>query len=348
MNPLTSAMDAINARPLADESQALVAAKCRGLMAGYHARWGNVAYDVYAVEQFVNADLWNPETNKKSRTFRIAGKLDVQARYGGRNTILDHKTTSAAIADADEPYWRQLVIEGQITHYMLLEWLNGRKVEDATWDVIRKPSISPKSLSKKDIEMVVMSQSYLGYSIPDEAIEEMKATGRETLEMYEARLMNDCINERPNWYFQRRTIPRMDSEVAEYAQELWNHGQEILHARNTGRNDRNSGACMMYGSPCKFLGICSGHDSPDSANWTRKDQVHVELPIVGSDGRDILTNSRIRCFQTCRRKAYYEYELGIERVNEEEKEALYFGTLIHSALEAYFTTYLPKDERLAS
>jgi hypothetical protein len=27
---------------------------------------------------------------------------------------------------------------------------------------------------------------------------------------------------------------------------------------------------MLYGSPCKFLGICSGYDSPESGKWTIK------------------------------------------------------------------------------
>ena len=93
---------------------------------------------------------------------------------------------------------------------------------------------------------------------------------------------------------------------------------------------------MNYGSPCVYLGICSGYDTPDSEKWQRKGNVHVELPTLQGDGRDVLTNSRIRCFQTCRRKHYYQYELGIERIDEEEREALYFGNCWHTAQEAYF------------
>jgi CRISPR/Cas system-associated exonuclease Cas4 (RecB family) len=62
----------------------------------------------------------------------------------------------------------------------------------------------------------------------------------------------------------------------------------------------------------------------------------MELPGIEGDGRNVLTNSRIRCFQTCRRKHFYEYELGVERQDEEEREALYFGNLWHAALEAWF------------
>jgi hypothetical protein len=93
---------------------------------------------------------------------------------------------------------------------------------------------------------------------------------------------------------------------------------------------------MSYGTPCKFLGICSGHDTPESDRWTRKQQVHNELDLE-VDGRSVLTNSRIRCFQTCRRKHFYEYELGLSRVDEEEREALFFGGLWHATLDAWWS-----------
>jgi hypothetical protein len=224
-----------------------------------------------------------------------------------------------------------------------------------------------------------MSGSYFGVKLSESALEGLRATERETLEAYEIRLADDCTNQRPEWYFQRRMIPRTDAELLEYAKELWGHGQDILHARREDRWPRNSGACMLYGRPCKFLAICSGYDSPDSDKWQRKQFVHNELPQVpscrcprcegekvieikpaavghpddlaeyvpcpeckgegmlySSDGRDILTNSRIRCFQTCKRKHYYEYELGIERLDEEEAESLFFGNLWHVAQAAWW------------
>src|SRR5690606_3812947 len=150
----------------------------------------------------------------------------------------------------------------------------------------------------------------------------------------------DCIVERPGYYFQRRPVPRTDREIFEYAEELWQHGQDMLRVRNqTTANSlpvKNPGACMLYGTPCKFLGLCSGYDDPGSDRWQRKERVHNELDMAASDGRDLLTNSRVRCFQTCQRKHYYEYELAIERHDEEEKKALYFGSVYHAGLNAWW------------
>lgn len=336
MIALRSALAVLDSIPTPEDSHRLVIAKCRGLMAGYAARWDSAAYQIFGAEQLITSDLWNPETSRKSRSFTVAGKLDARGEYAGRRVIFDHKSTSDDISDPNSPYWRQLIVEGQVNHYMLLEWLNGTKVDEAVWDVMRKPGISPKLLSKKDLEMVVMSKRYFGREISKDTAIALNHEPRETLEMYEARLAHDCTVNRPQWYFQRRTAIRLDADIHEYAIELWGHSQDILHARRENRWPRNSGACMLYGAPCKFLDICSGFDSPDSENWKRKAFVHPELPPMDGDGRDVLTNTRIRCFQTCRRKHFYEYELGIERTDEEEREALWFGTAWHLALEAYF------------
>lgn len=323
------------------ENAGLIGAKCRGMLRGYDKLYRNAGYETLHVEKLVTADLVNPETQRTSRTFSIAGKIDIIAKHGNKKTIIDHKTTSLDISDPNAPYWRQLVIEGQVSHYALLSWLNGEKVDDLVWDVMRKPGISPKKLAKAEKAAVVSSRKYFNVEMSTETLEALQVDDRETLEMYEARLAHDCMTERPQWYFQRRPVPRMDNELLEYAGELWDHGQEILNTRNSGRNVRNSGACMLYGSACKFLGICSGYDTPDSDKWQKKQQVHTELPDLQGDGKDVLTNSRIRCFQTCKRKHYYQYELGIERQDEEEREALLFGSIWHLGLNqwwSYFTS----------
>ena len=318
-----------------DPSVQLIAAKCRGLMAGYHERWKDAPYIVDAVEETVESDLWNPETGRKSRSFRVAGKIDLKGWHGERRIIMDHKTASDDIADPNAPYWRQLMVEGQPSHYMLIEWLNGRKVDDAVWDVVRKPGISPKALTKAEAKAAIMTHEYCGRRLSDYSILALQADGRETLEMYEARLALDCTVTRPEHYFQRRSVPRLDADIHEYAAELWEHSQEMLHVLRLSRNARNSGACMNYNRPCEFLGICSGYDTPESDRWRRKANVHAELPVLDGDGRDVLTNSRIRCFQTCRRKHYYQYVLGIERA-EEDVDARYFGSMWHAGLEGYF------------
>lgn len=327
-----------------DETSKLIAAKCRALLKGYDRRFSHSDYAPLKVEYVRTADLFNPDTQHRSRSFQLAGVLDILAERNGRRVLFDHKSTSQDITDPDGPFWRQLSIEGQVSHYLLLEWLNGEKVDEAVWDVMRKPSISPKKLSASDRRATVATRRYFDCELSQQSLDSLQVDERETLEMYEARLAHDCCTERPEWYFQRRTIPRLDADIIEYAREAWEHGQEILHVRRTERHARNSGACLLYGSPCKFLGICSGFDTPKSDKWHKKAWVHPEIPPQEGDGRNLLTNSRIRCFQTCRRKEYYEYNLGIERIDAEDREALVFGSAWHIALAAWWSSFLKEPD----
>lgn len=345
MNALDAALAAINdVVPVdADNSKQLIAAKARGLMVGYHSRWKDAGYTVFSVERMVLADLRNPETSAKSRTFNLAGKLDATlCSPDGRVLVMDHKTTSDDIADPHSTYWRQLAIEGQVSQYMLLEWSNGRKADGALWDVVKKPGINPRKLSKADIKATVVHGRYCGMALIAEDILELQETERETLAMYTARLAFDCTHERPQHYFARRPVPRLDADLYEYAKDAWDWSQEIIATRRTGRWTRSPKACMRYNTPCKFLGICSGHDTPDSEKWQKKPNVHVELPELTGDGRDVLTNSRIGSFSICRRLHFYEYELGIQKVDEEEREALYFGHVWHHAQQAWWEAQ-PKE-----
>lgn len=338
-------LPALNAR---EPSQALVAAKCLGLLAGYDARWRNSPYRIDDVECVLTSDLYNPETSRKSRTFTIGGKIDVRATEisTGAKVVFDHKTTSDDISDPNAPYWRQLVVEGQVTHYMLLEWLNGNKVDAAVWDVIRKPGISPKGISKIDLSTCLSTKKYFGYNLTPEDLDALDLEPRETLMMYSARLAHDCSVERPSWYFQRRQVPRLDEEITDYALDVWDHAQSIITMRANKRYPRISKACMLNHSQCEFLGLCSKTDSLDSGNWTTKIWVHPELQVLGQgNGSEIITNSRLQTL-ICPQKHYLKYELGVEKIDREEREALFMGNLMHSALEAYFKA-LQKQQRSA-
>jgi hypothetical protein len=224
----------------------------------------------------------------------------------------------------------------------LLKLLNGVKIDGAMWDVMRKPSIAPKQIKgKAELANIIANGRYMNTRLSQETLVWLQTNACENLEMYEARLLHDCTVEKPQHYFQRRSIPRLDSEILDYASELWDAGQLILEARRNDRWQKHPGSCMAYGTPCKYLGICSGTDNHESARWQPKENTHAEL----GDGFDknTITYSSVRCFQTCPKKYYYTYELGIERIDEEEREALLFGHIWHIGLEAYWRALMPEE-----
>lgn len=337
--PLMAALDSLPTT--GDEQTLLIAAKCRGLMIGYDNRWKNAGWETISVEQVFHLPVINPETGHPSRTFQQAGKYDGIIAREGRDYLLEHKTTSEDISDPNSSYWRRLVIDSQVSAYVLANWQDGRKLDGTVYDVIKKPGIRPKQLTNAECKEIVQGGTYLGYQLSEELRCSVVTSKQvEPLELYSIRLTDDTLNN-PQKYFCRRVIPRMDSEIVEYAKEVWEVGQSIMHARSRDAHYRNSEACVTYGAPCQFLGICSGHDTPESENWRASKTTHPELNIE-YDGKNLLTNSRIKTFQSCRRKHFYKYEMGIERQDQEEKESLYFGRMLHSALEAWWSAYIPK------
>ena len=344
MNALDAALEAINGAETPDTT--LIAAKCRALLRGYAERWHDDIGDIVPieVEEVCMTKLINPETGRPSTVLQTAGKLDVQYRRRSNDVtgIMDHKTTSDDISDPAGTYWRTEAVNNQSNHYMLMQWTLGNKIGEATWDVIRKPTINPRQLkSKAEHALIVSTHKYCDQTMSLATLDWLQENSSENMEMYEARLYQDCTTVRPDHYFQRRPVPRLDSELMDYAKDLWDAAQLVLEARRKNRWMKHPGSCMAYGSPCRFLGICSGFDHPDSMNWKSREVIHSEL--TPEQDRNTLTFSSIRCFQTCPRKHYYAYQLGIEKVTDEESEALRIGNMIHLALEAFWVALLPKE-----
>lgn len=316
----------------------IVGAKVKGLMVGYDARWSGAEWRLEGeAERIVLLPIVNPTTGRASRTWRQAGKFDGVLNGYGRRVLFEAKTTADDIADPNSVYWRRLAIDSQVSTYLLQGWQDGQKLDGALYDVTRKPGIRPKNIAAKDITMIRATGKYCGIELPPELADLIRdGLTEETPEIYAVRLSAETLSE-PDRYYQRKHIPRLDSEIVEYAEELWQVADEIRLARLSGRHYRNSNACLEYGRPCQYLGICSGHDTPESDHWRRLENVHTELDGLDGDGRDVLTNSRIKTYMSCRRKHQLRYELGLVRADSEEAEALYFGRIWHAALAEWWT-----------
>src|SRR6185369_7109771 len=166
---------------------------------------------------------------------------------------------------------------------------------------------------------------------------------REPPQMFEARLIQDTLA-RPDWYFGRQLVTRLATELATYAQELWQTMQDLHAAISSGDQRRNDKACFAFHRPCEYLGMCAGHDHPARSHWRHLPTVHPELEDP-TCGPTTLTHSRISTFATCRRKHYYRYGLGITRWHV--PEPLAFGSLLHQALAAWWRTPGTSGQRQA-
>lgn len=219
------------------------------MLAGYFWRWGK-PQRVIASEFGFDMQIKNPDTGHNTPIFNLAGKIDgIVTLEDGRLAVAELKTTGESI-EPDSDYWKRLRIDQQISAYFLAARAKGHDVQTVLYDVIRKPSIRPKLV--KGV--------------------------RETVEEYGVRLTAD-IGERPDFYFARQEIPRLESDIEEFRWELWQLQGMIRDCQRLDRWPRNTSACLTMGR-CPYFDLCCDGWKPENglpAGFTYVDRVHSEL-----------------------------------------------------------------------
>ena len=253
----------------------------RRMLAGYFWRWANSPIEIVAAEQTIVMPLRNPETGRHSTVFQFAGKVDniVKLDPGTpteRLAVMEMKTASEDISPESD-YWRKLRIDQQVSTETMLARHAGYNVVTTLYDVLRKPSIKPKNLSKATRQSLATTKTYYGEPVD---VDSENVPERETPAMYGARLNADMA-ERPDWYFQRQEIPRLESDLLECQYDLWDQQQAIRASQKRGIWARNSDECLRMGK-CEYFGLCSNGvkldaDSDVPSGFERIEFIHPEL-----------------------------------------------------------------------
>jgi len=234
------------------------------LLSGYFWRWAEAPLEILATEQAFELPLVNPATGKPSKLFRLAGVIDGIVRLeDSRLAVIEHKTCSEDVS-LDSDYWRRLQIDQQISIYIYAARQLGHNVATVLYDVIRKPTIKPTEVRvtdddglpivldvrgervlKKDGKPRQTGDTKQGYRLLTRPM-----TGQEWTE----KLIDD-IASRPEWYYARNEIPRLDQEIEECMAELWEL-QQALRAAQRGQawyRTVTRDTCPM----CSYFGLCS-------------------------------------------------------------------------------------------
>lgn len=304
---------------LQGESDLFDLVKAEELLRGYHFRWGDEPLEIIAVEQPFAAPMLNPETGSPSRTWRLGGKLDGVVRDAGRTLIMEHKTSSEDISPGSA-YWKRLKMDGQISIYYRGAESLGYDVQGCLYDVIGKPTMKPYRATpvedrkytqarykacpeckrKKDPQPAPHKVEVHEGQTPvecqpdptDPSLSRVLCTdvgGKlyanlrerdETPEEFRARLRNDIANH-PEAYYQRGIVVRLESEMLDAMQDIWQTGRSIRENQVANRAPRNPDACFQYHRPCQFFEVCSGSESLENpAAFKRLPVVHPELAGV--------------------------------------------------------------------
>lgn len=256
---------------MAGESDAFELAKATALVLGYDARWLDEVeqYEVLGVEVPFETQLVNPETGAASRTWLLAGKLDLllRNRSTGDVEIWDHKTASGDISVGSD-YYKRLRIDAQISTYYSGAVALGHQAGSFVYDVIAKPGQRPLKKSA-EIKLKKDGTPYANQRLEDE-----------TADQYRDRIV-EAIAENPGAYFQRARVVRLEKEIEEAAFDTWQLAVQLREAERAGRFARNPDACVRYGATCPFFSVCVGEASIDDRSlFTQADDVHPELTVA--------------------------------------------------------------------
>jgi hypothetical protein len=292
----------------------------RWIGAGRHE--GDAVLKRIAVELPFNLPIINPLTGFASRTYRNAGKVDGIVEVGdGRMMVEEEKTVGESI-EPDAPYWLTLQMDGQISRYFLAARKQGYPVQGIIYSATRKPAISPRKLTKAEQAQAQSTGYYCGrpmrnppvcqacnesmlYAaadaggpeywvcgktdcgiLPVEEGERFPCPERETPTMFGARLLADMMM-RPDFYFCRMEVPRLQTDIEEFRAEMWVtaltiHGCELLESKyGLAAWPRRTRECNRMGTCC-YLSVCKGLKADPTeeipAGFERVECVHSELP----------------------------------------------------------------------
>lgn len=263
-------VDALNAIPA--DADPFEAAMAKALILGYDTRWADQNYTVLTVEHEFRVPLINPATAAASRTWQLAGKIDVIVRDAdGKVLIVEHKTASGDITPGDD-YWKRLRLDGQVSVYFEGARAAGYPVETCLYDVLRKPALRPlKATPPESRKYTKQGLLYANQRDADETADE-----------YFARLCA-AISEDPTKFYQRGEVVRLEAEMADAMADLWNVGRQIREAELMGRYPKNPDSCVMYGRTCPYFAACCGEASLDDTTLFRKvTNVNPELSLNGN------------------------------------------------------------------
>lgn len=213
--------------------------------------------------------LTNPQTGMPSRNWRLNGKIDgIVQLADGRLALLERKTTTRDFTPGSD-YWTKLRLDAQISIYIIAARELGIQIDTVLYDVMRRPSLRPyratpeeKRKYKKDGTL------YASCRAEDETPEEY------------ANRIGDDIHSRPEHYFTRQEIARLEQDLDECHADLWQQQMAIRNAQLAGHWWRNPNACFgMF--KCDYLPICQNNDLEYStpAGFIRSEEIHPELSV---------------------------------------------------------------------
>jgi hypothetical protein len=258
-----------------EETDAFEMVKAETLIAGYTARWSGETLETIAVEKQFRQDIMHDPGYGEPFDigYAIAGSIDAIVSDASGVHNVEHKTTSQDIS-AGAAYWsNRVTLDPQVSTYEAAAREMGYDIRDTIYDVIRKPEMQPLKATPEE-------QRKYTKPTKSEPVPRLYANQRETdesLEEYRDRLTKDIVA-RPDWYFQRMTIVRLERDTEEHHSDVKQTAAAIRFATENDAWPRSPNACERFRRLCEYHPVCSGQTTiDDGTHFETKSRQHEEL-----------------------------------------------------------------------
>lgn len=250
---------------LADDYDAAMVA---AMVTGHARRYAGQTLEVVAAECEFNLPLRNPDSGSPSLVWTKAGKVDRIVRLAdGRLALMEYKTTSQDFAPGAD-YWLRLHMDSQLSMYVIAARELGHEIDTVLYDVTRRPGLRP---------LKATPEAARKYTNKDGRLYANQRENDETPEEFAGRVAAD-IEARPDHYFARIEIARLDQDLNDCAHEVWQQQLAIRNAQRSGHWYRNPASCINP-YPCEYLPVCQNRDlaTRTPQGYRRNADVHPEL-----------------------------------------------------------------------
>ncbi|GEM_PF-2197636 len=316
---------------LALEADPFVRAKALAVLIGYAkcyaGRFG--AAQIEGVEEEFSFPLVNPETGGLSRSFDVAGKIDLLLGEAGLHKVLEHKTTTDSL-DASSDYWDRWIMDTQTSQYFISRKAKGIEPDTIVCDAIRRPMLQATwvpVLDENGLKIVLDNDSRRVRTKDGKRWKQSKTEPGEiifqremTPEEYFHKILAD-VESRPEYYFAQREVGRRDSEILEYMQDAWALSQEILYRRRYSLWPRNPQACSQLGG-CDYFALCCGRAEVDGIQYRKPDATGVQTSGTGSGSAATAGSENGACPRICAVPRHRELSQSLQEATLREGKEL--------------------------
>jgi len=219
--------------PKSQESQDrkdIMMAQVTAMLTAYWQKFERWPADRFETEKIFDLPILDPASKRKSRRWKLGGKMDGQYRDPDGNLwLVEYKTTGA---NKMEEYLRNLKLDAQVTLYLYaLMRITDEVPVGCIYRIVRKPNIK-RSTSQKN-------------------------NGLESVESYTKRLSEfyaSKASEIDEWLIEEK-LYRNPADIIAFESELWEFVKEWEWKNKHDVHRRNTNTCSDFNG-CEYLPIC--------------------------------------------------------------------------------------------